>query len=185
MLQLALLLNGSGQDLSALDMAIRAIFVYGLALIYIRLADKRLLGKNAAFDFVLAIILGSVLSRAVTGNSPFFPTVAAGLVLIGIHWLMAAAAFHSDRIGKVIKGSERTLIEDGEIRWHEMRKSHISKRDLLAAMRLNGRVTYIHDVKLARFERNGDISVIVRKDEPRVVQFDVSEGVQRVKIEFE
>jgi len=38
-------------------------------------------------------------------------------------------------------------------------------------------------VKLAYLERNGGISVIPRKPEPRVLEVAVEEGVQTVRIE--
>ena len=37
----------------------------------LRLAHKRLLGKWSALDFVLTIIVGSNLSRALTADAPF------------------------------------------------------------------------------------------------------------------
>ncbi|MCA1734002.1 MAG: DUF421 domain-containing protein, partial [Acidobacteria bacterium] len=79
------------------------------------------------------------------------------------------------------------LIEDGEILWDNMRKSHLSEKDLLGALYTNGTVTDPADVKLARFERSGDISVIPRekKKKMRVVEVAVKEGVQTVRIEIE
>lgn len=40
----------------------------------------------------------------------------------------------------------------------------------------------IERVSAARLERSGDISVIERSDEPRVVDIDVADGVQTVRI---
>ncbi len=102
-------------ELTAWQMALRALIVYIAALAMVRLSDKRFIGKNTAFDVILGIVFGSVVSRAVTGNAPFFQTLVAGLVLVSLHWLFAACAFHSDFFGTLIKGHERTLVEDGKV----------------------------------------------------------------------
>ena len=57
-------LFGQTQSMSAAEMAMRACIVYVCALAIVRLGDKRFLGKPTAFDAVLGIIFGSVVSRA-------------------------------------------------------------------------------------------------------------------------
>ena len=62
----------------------------------------------------------------------------AGFYLVALHWSIAVASFRSGRIGTIVKGQTRKLVEDGDIQWDEMRNSHISRDDLLGALRLNG-----------------------------------------------
>lgn len=178
------LIGLGSEELTSWQMGLRAVIIYAAAITLVRLGEKRFMGKNTAFDVILGIILGSVLSRAITGNAGFFQTLVAGSMLVGVHWLFAVTAFHSDRFSRMIKGSERTLVEDGEINWDNMRRSHIGENDLLGALHANGQVTDVSEVKLARFERNGDISVIKRERGPRVVEVSVREGVQTVRIEL-
>ena len=175
------------QQLAWWEMMLRAAVIYVAAIALVRVGQKRFMGKNTAFDVILGIILGSVLSRAITGNAPFGPTIAAGAMLVALHWLFSVASFHSHRFGTLVKGEERTLIEDGEILWDNMRKSHLSERDLLGALYSNAKLTDPSEVRLARFERSGDISVIPREREKktRVVEVSVKEGVQTVRVEIE
>ena len=172
-------------ELSVWHMAIRAFVVYVAALAMVRLGEKRFRGENTAFDLILGIILGSVVSRAVTGQAPFFPTLGAGFVLVGLHWLFSVLAFHSDRFGTLVKGSDRTLVKDGEILWDEMQESHITENDLLDALRTQANIAAVSEVKEARLERGGNISVIPRDSEPKVLEIDVAEGVQTVRIQLE
>jgi len=53
---------------------------------------------------ILGFMLGSILSRAITGSSPFFPTLGAALVLVIMHWAFAVAAFRWSRFGTMVKG---------------------------------------------------------------------------------
>jgi uncharacterized membrane protein YcaP (DUF421 family) len=173
------------EDLNTWQMTLRVIVVYGAALLMVRLGKKRFLGENTAFDFILGIILGSVISRSITGNSPFIPTLAAALLMVVLHWVFSALAFHSDRFGTLIKGEHRTLVKDGEIQWDAMRKSNVSETDLMVALRTQARLQDIRQVKEARLERSGDISVIKVDSPPKIIEVKVEEGVQTVRIQLE
>lgn len=142
------------------QMALRALVIYPVGIAFIRLGDKRFVGRFTAFDVIMGIMIGSILSRAVTGNSPFFATVAASLALVVLHYLFAAASFHWDWFGSLVKGASRTLVVDGEIQWDAMRKSKISREDLLSAVREGAGLDGLDQVKLARLERSGNISVV-------------------------
>lgn len=180
------LLGIDSGDLTVWQMGLRAVIIYITAIIFVKVGEKRFMGKNTAFDMILGIMLGSVLSRAITGNAPFIQTVAAGALLVSLHWLFAVASYYSDWFGSLVKGGERTLIRDGSIQWDNMRKSHITRKDLEAALYINGRVSDPSEVKIARFERSGDISVIPRDKEKelRVVEITVRKGVQAVRVEL-
>jgi uncharacterized membrane protein YcaP (DUF421 family) len=56
-----------------------------VTLAIVRLGDKRSFGKGTAFDFVVAVMVGSVMSWAITDSSPLIATWVAGLVLVGLH----------------------------------------------------------------------------------------------------
>ncbi|MFW6069625.1 MAG: DUF421 domain-containing protein [bacterium] len=179
-------LLGLGADNAALwQMAIRAVIVYLAAIVLVRLGEKRFLGKYAALDVILGFMLGSVLSRAITASAPFFETILGGaLALVLIHWLFAVLSFHSDRFGDLVKGTDRVLVSDGDILWDKMRSSHISEQDLLSAVRANAQIGNVEQVKEARLERSGDISIVERQKDPRVVEIDVQDGVQVVRVQI-
>lgn len=172
------------KDLAVWQMALRALIVYVAAILMIRISDKRFIGKNTAIDVVLGIVLGSVVSRAITGNAPFFPTLGAGFVLVGLHWLLAALSFRSKRFGTLVKGPTRTLISDGKVQQDNLQTAHISENDLREALRLHAHLTDPSKVKTALLERSGDISVIPLNGVPKVVEISVREGVQTVRIEM-
>jgi uncharacterized membrane protein YcaP (DUF421 family) len=150
-------------SLGVVQTALRALIVYFVALAFVRIGDKRFLGKNTAFDVVIAIMFGSVMSRAITTADEFVPVIVAGGVLVALHFVVALASFRSDRIGALVKGQERTLVRDGEINRDEMATAHLTRRDLEGALRSEGKVEDAADVHLATLERSGDISVIPRE----------------------
>ncbi|MFC6996480.1 DUF421 domain-containing protein [Rufibacter roseus] len=155
------------ENLSWWQMSLRAIIVFLVSLVYLRLANSRIFGRHGAFDIVLGIVYGSVMSRAITGNSPFYATLAAGLSLILLHRVLAAVTYsYGQKLGfsNFIKGGMATLVEDGEMKKDVMRKHNVTENDLLETMRLQGGPVDISQIKSACLERSGNISVIVKKD---------------------
>ena len=105
----------SGGDLNALQMVLRTVLVYAFTLAIVRLGSKRFLSQATAFDTVVGIMLGSIMSRAIDGSSPFFRTLLAGAALVGMHWLIAALSLHFDWLGTLVKGHSILLIKDGKL----------------------------------------------------------------------
>lgn len=149
-----------GDALTAVQMSARAVAVFSAAIVMIRIGHKRFMGRNTSLDVLLGIIVGSVLSRAITGNAPFVPTLAAGFSLVLFHWLLSALSFRFPRLGTAVSGKERCLIENGEIRRKALHRSHITNDDLLEALRSRGLPPDIGCIRTACLERNGSISII-------------------------
>src|SRR5690349_10326995 len=89
-------LDREASELGAVAIGLRTVAVYLFTLLIVRLGSKRLLAKATAFDVIVAIMLGSIMSRAINGSGSFFPTLLAGTALLGLHWLFAVVAFHID-----------------------------------------------------------------------------------------
>lgn len=147
----------------AVAMALRTVIVYAFALVLVRLGSRRLLAKPSAFDIIVAIMVGSIMSRAVNGSAPFVPTLIAGAVFLLMHWLFAALAVRMHWFSVALKGSRIALVRDGKVLSDGMRRANITDEDLAEALRLQ-----IHDedpsnVQVAYMERSGDISVVSRK----------------------
>lgn len=153
-----------GKHINAFQMSARAVIVFALSIIMLRIGNKRFMGKSTALDVMLGIVFGSTVSRAITGNAPFFPTLAAALTLVLLHWVLAAIAFRSHGFSKAVKGNERVLVRDGEVQGEAMRKAHLTENDLLEAIRVNGKQPDLGRVALAHLERNGDISIITKSE---------------------
>ena len=77
------------------------------------------------------------------------------------------------------------MIKDGIIEKKGMRQTSVSSKDLAEALRIESEVTDPAHVQLAYLERNGGISVIPRKPEPRVVDISVKDGIQTRRIELQ
>jgi len=187
-------------SLSLGNMTCRAAVVYGMLLTLLRLVgDRRFSGQHAAIDVVLSIMLGATLSRAINGSAPFFNTLGVGVVLVGLHWLFAALTFHVRRLEKIIKGHAKPLISEGQINNDKLRHSHITLRDLGAALRLKGHPVDFSQIEHAALETNGKISIKMKENDSsekihssqvnhstvQVLDISVESGVQTIRIKID
>jgi len=147
------------QHLTIYQVLLRAVVIFFVTLLIVRLADKRFFAKKTAFDLILGFILASMLARAINGSEQMLPTIAAGFVLAFLHRFLGYLACRWKAFGAFIKGSTQVLIESGAIHHREMRKHHIAEDDLLEELRLKG-IESPKDAKLAVLERSGEISVV-------------------------
>ncbi|MDB5224324.1 MAG: hypothetical protein JWN83_2991, partial [Chitinophagaceae bacterium] len=108
-------LFGEGKELDALQMGDRAFVMFFITLFLIRVAGMRAFGQKSAFDMIIVIMLGAILSRAVTGASAFFPTVVAGAVLAVVHRLLALISMYNETIGAIVKGNKILLFKNNKV----------------------------------------------------------------------
>ena len=181
LLRWALGLGLESRDIAIGQMVFRAVVVYVVTVLIVRLGKKRFMGRTTAFDVILGIMLGSIVSRAITGNAPFFPALAASAVLIAMHWLFSLVAYHWHGFGVAVKGQPRTLVRDGRPDRDQMRRAHVTEHDLHEDLRGEG-LEGTDKVKEARLERSGKVSV-VKRSEPKIVEVRVEAGVQVVRVE--
>ena len=179
----ALGLGREATDITVLQMALRAAVTYAVTLAIVRLGKKRLMGGNTAFDVIVGVIIGSTVSRGLTGNAPLAPTLAAAGAIVAMHWAVSALALKAQWFSWVTKGDPVLLVREGQVDHQALRRVHITEGDLDEALRGQGLVS-LERVAEARLERNGKVSVLEAKPEYRVVEVQVAEGVQTIRIEF-
>jgi uncharacterized membrane protein YcaP (DUF421 family) len=159
----ALGLGLSATDLTFTQISLRAVVVFVITVTIIRLGDRRFLSQKTAFDAVLGFILASMMARAVNGTAAFFPTLGGGLVLVMLHRLFAYWSRRSHMFGILIKGESDVIIRDGRLDKAVADRNRLSEHDILEDLRLHGNIASIEDAELGVFERNGQISVVLRR----------------------
>ena len=147
------------EELSTLQVCLRALVVYLVLIGYVRFAKKRFLSEATGFDAILVIVIGSVASRAISGTAPFIPSLAGTFVLVLVHWVISYITQNSALLGYIVKGKDTVLIRNGKIDREALAASHMSEDDLEEDLRQEGIETPTQ-VKMARLERSGRISVI-------------------------
>jgi uncharacterized membrane protein YcaP (DUF421 family) len=141
------------------QMSNRAVLVFVYAVLLYRLAPRRSFANLSAFDIILTVIVGSALSRSLTGNAPVLPTLAATAALVVLHTIFSVLAPRSEAFSWLSKGRPIRLISDGTIDWSVARRNLLGPRDIEEQLRLKG-LNRLEQVDEAYLERNGQISIV-------------------------
>ena len=135
------------------------ILIYGLLLV--RLGGRRIFGKWAALDFIVSVIVGSSLSRALTGSAPFLGTLAATAVLVLLHGLLGKLVSRSSTLSHWVEGVPIVIARDGEMIEKSRVGQSLSEADVNEAIRKNGLKT-VDGASEIVLEPSGTLNVLKR-----------------------
>ena len=153
-------LFGQGKDLTALQMSMRGITVFILALVLIRISGRRSFGLHTPLDNIITILLGAILSRAVVGASPFLPVTICCLVIVVLHRLLGALVSRNEKLGNIIEGKKFLLFKDGRFIDDNMKRAQVCKENIMQGIRESALTDDLNKIDRVYIERDGVISVI-------------------------
>jgi uncharacterized membrane protein YcaP (DUF421 family) len=156
-------LRADSHTITAVQLVTRAVLVFFAALALLRLSGARTFGGNTAFDMVVKIMLGAILSRAVVAASPFSGTLLAGLAFVLLHRGLAWAAYRFSWVAKLVKGQRYVLAEKGQLNADQLRQLYLSEKDLHEGLHENGNVGSLAQTEAVYLERDGSISVVKKE----------------------
>lgn len=156
-------LFGHGSNLNILQMSVRAITIFFIALILIRFTGMRVFGIKSAFDTCIIIMLGAVLARAVVGASPFIPTIVASTALVIVHKIIASISVSNQFISHLVKGKPLSLYKNGILNNKNLKKCSLSYGDIMEEVRLTLNQDTMENIDEIFMERTGKISMLKNK----------------------
>ncbi|KHL07722.1 UNVERIFIED_CONTAM: membrane protein, partial [Mumia flava] len=113
--------------------------------------------------FVVAVLLGATLSRAIVGASPFVATISASLALVAVHRLLGWACVRLPQLERFIAGRQREVYREGRFNQGEMDAALITVGDVQESVRQTLGARTLDDVEAAILERNGQVSLIRKR----------------------
>lgn len=162
--------------------AARAAAVYVLMLAVIRALGKRTVGNFAAFDLLVALMLGEVVDEIIYGDVRFLQGTVAiaaiGALTYGDSWL----SYLNHGIDNVLEGKPTVVVRDGAFDRAGMRAERMNESEVIAHLRTAG-VRDMREVKLAIVERDGAVSVIKESWAEPAQKADVDKEESRLKDE--
>lgn len=141
------------------QLCVRAVIIFFLGVAYIRIAGRGTFSNASPLDIVVALIVGSNLSRVMTGKADFWPVITASLLLVVLHRLFAMMTIRWSWLSWLMKAEPVVLVRDGVPDRRAMLWHGIGDLDLREGLRLE-QVERPEDVHLATLENGGRISVV-------------------------
>jgi uncharacterized membrane protein YcaP (DUF421 family) len=156
---------GEGSDLTMLQMSMRAFSMFIIMLVLIRFAGMRTFAKKSPFDTIVVIMLGAILARGVVGASPYLSTIAASVVMVVMHRMIAWLSVKNRKFEKLVKGSYIKLYHDGALIGNNLERTGMSENDLHESLRLETKKLTLAEIDTAFMETNGRISFILKEED--------------------
>ena len=145
--------------------AVKAVLLFAVAVIGLRLGERRTLAQLSAFDFAVAVAIGAIIGRGATAADTSFATSAVALVtLLVAHRVVAIGRRHS-RVVRLIDHPPRVLVARGELQGKELARAGLTDADVYALLRENG-VGDLGQVRYLLYETRGTVTVIGADGEP-------------------
>ena len=139
--------------------ALRALLVYVVMLVVIRVLGKRTIGNFSAFDLIVALMLGEVVDEIIYGDVSLAQGFTAIFVLAAVEYANSWISYGSDAANRWLEGEPTPLVVEGKLQRQGMRKERMHPNDVMAELRLEG-IDDLSKVKRAMLETDGEVSVI-------------------------
>ena len=154
-------LTGDWQNLGTV--AAKAALIYVVALLGLRVGQRRTLAQWTAIDFAAAVAIGALIGRTAVASGQSFVVGAVALVtLLVAHFLMSLARF-SPLVAKVVDHRVRVLVDHGHVRRDQLRVCGVTENDVLSKLRQQG-VLDLAEVRYALYETKGDLTVVLETE---------------------
>jgi uncharacterized membrane protein YcaP (DUF421 family) len=145
--------------------AAKAVLLFSVAVIGLRLGERRTLAQLSAFDFAVAVAIGAIIGRGATASDTSFATSAVALVTFLVaHRLVAIGRRHS-RVVRLIDHPPCVLVAGGELQGSELARAGLTATDVYALLRENG-VGDLGQVGYLLYETRGTVTMIGAGHEP-------------------
>jgi uncharacterized membrane protein YcaP (DUF421 family) len=147
-------------SVSPLELALRGTAMYWFLFLLFRFVLRRDTGSMAIADILLLVLIADAAQNAMAGG---YTSVAEGFVLVGTlvawNWLMDWASYRSNWVRRFVEPPPVVLVRRGHLIGRNLRRELVTIPELMASLRAQG-IDKLADVKIARMEPDGGISVI-------------------------
>ena len=151
----------------------RAIVLYILVLIVMRLMGKREIGQLQPFELAIAIMIADLASIPMTDTGvPISNGIVPILGLLIMHLLISIINLKSLKLREFICGKPAILIYRGKINEQALKKERFTINELQERLR-DKNIVNVFDVEYAILETNGQISVIEKPNKRSIIPEDI------------
>lgn len=157
-----------------LTIIIRAIVIYTVLTVMLRLMDKRQIGELQISELITTLLLSELAANPIENpDQPLLYFIIPILLIVALELFISDLKNRVPLLKKVFESPPAVLVRYGIPDQAEMQRMRVSLEELLSALRLEG-VTDISDVAYAILEQNGKLSVTPRAEQKPVTLSDLS-----------
>ena len=146
-------------DVPMWNLGIRAVIVYLVVLVLLRIGGKRQLGQMGATEFVAVLLISNAVQNSMNGgDNSLIGGLWLAAILILLSVLISYATYRSSFFSAIFEGTPRLLIHNGQVLKKNLMKERLSEREFHVLLRHQG-FHKVEDVECAILESDGTLSV--------------------------
>ncbi len=143
---------------------LRTLLLYTVVIGAVRLMGKRQLGELQPAELVTTILISNIATLSLEdAETPLLQGILPITVLVCCEVLVSWVTLRSAKLRRLVSGSPKIVISNGQIDQCMLRDLRLSLDDLMTALRTSG-VFSPDEVQYAVVETNGSVSVLERAD---------------------
>lgn len=147
-----------------ISVVIRTFIIYCAVTLFMRLMGKRQLGELQPGELVITLLLSEIAATPIIDSTlPILNSLIPLMLLVGFEILSSVIDMKSLRFRYFTQGKPLTVIRNGRLDQHQLKKLRFTVNDVLAALRQKD-VFNIEDVEYAVVETNGTLSVLLKPE---------------------
>lgn len=153
---------------------IRAIILYIIVLVVMRMMGKREIGQLQPFELAISIMIADLASIPMADTGiPITNGIIPILGLLVMHLVISILNIKSIRAREIICGKPSILIYRGKIDENVLKKERFTINELQERLRGNN-VVNLGDVEYAILETSGEVTVIQKPNKRNVTPEDLN-----------
>lgn len=153
---------------------IRAIILYIVVLIVMRLMGKREIGQLQPFELAISIMIADLASVPMSElGIPITNGIIPILALLVIYMIISVLNMKSVNVRKIMSGKPSLLVYRGKIDEKILKKERITINELQERLR-GQNVFNLSDVEYAILETNGQVTVIQKPEKRNLIPEDLN-----------
>jgi uncharacterized membrane protein YcaP (DUF421 family) len=147
-----------------IELVIRAVVIYLILTVSMRLLGKRMSSQLGRTDMVAMVTLAAAIGVPLQApDRGILPAVVIAIVVVYMGRFIAAKTFGNQTFEKFSQGNIDILVADAVMKPDRMKAVRVSRERLLAQLRSNG-IKHLGEVQRLYMEANGSFTLIPKKD---------------------
>lgn len=140
----------------------RAVIIYGVLMVMVRLSGKRTIGQFTPFDLLIVMLLSEAVSNSLHGGDE---GITGGLIvaatLVSLNLIISTISSRSRKAADFIEGTPVLLGRDGKLFKEVVKKCKLSEQEVEEILRQND--VELHETQTIFLEPDGEITVQKKK----------------------
>lgn len=158
----------------------RAVILFVIVFIVIRLMGKKELSQIQPYEFVIILLIADLASGPMSDrNMTTFYGIIPILALLVMYMIVSFLLKTNKKVQNIVCGNPVLLVSDGKIIESEMKKQEYMIEDLMSQIRSRG-IFKVQDVAYAILETNGNLSVISKAESQGKLPLNVINDGERL-----